>query len=169
MPKMGKARYRDYETDIDVRELISDLFRIHGGMEFSFGTAEEFDEWMIDYLSEGMDSTEGLLALFYRNLWAMADMRERLKNYEDKHEQGLLISLPCPVGTVIYIVNRYWHSVEVGDICGFSECDDVDCFCYKVYVDPDTYENIAIADFGVDWFLTEAEAEEALAKNGRFA
>lgn len=89
---------------------------------------------------------------------------EKLADYEDKQEQGLMIELPCKVGTTIYIVNRYWHSVEIGNICGFAECDDVCCFCYKVYVDPDTYIPVAIADFGVDWFLTEAEAEEALEK-----
>ena len=91
---------------------------------------------------------------------------KELKTLKDKQEQGLLIELPCPVGTVIYIVNRYWHSVEIGNICGISECDDVDCFCYKVYVDPDSYENILISEFGKEWFLTEAEAEEALANMG---
>lgn len=34
-------------------------------------------------LSIEPDSQIGLLALFYRNLWAMADLRERLKYYED--------------------------------------------------------------------------------------
>lgn len=94
----------------------------------------------------------------------VAEWLKELQALKDKQEQGLLIELPCPVGTVIYIVNRYWHSVEIGNICGISECDDVDCFCYKVYVDPDSYENILISDFGKEWFLTEAEAEEALAR-----
>ena len=107
-------------------------------------------------------AVDGIAKCFEESADTIEQLAEELKQYKDKQEQGLLISLPCPVGTVIYIVNRYWHSVELGNICGFAECDDVDCFCYKVYVDPDTYENIAIADFGVDWFLTEAEAEEAL-------
>ena len=96
----------------------------------------------------------------------LIECQKELQAFKDKQEQGLLISLPCKVGTVIYIVNRYWNAVEIGNICGFAECDDVDCFCYKVYVDPDTYIPIAIADFGTEWFLTEAEAEEELAKMG---
>ena len=112
------------------------------------------------------DGSVGIAECRYYNYEDFQKLAKKLADYEDKQEQGLLISLPCPVGTVIYIVNRYWHSVEIGNICGFAECDDVCCFCYKVYVDPDTYIPVAIADFGVDWFLTEAEAEEALAKMG---
>lgn len=37
------------------------------------------------------DGKIGLIAVFYRNLWAMADLRERLKKYEDLEEQGKLI------------------------------------------------------------------------------
>lgn len=43
---------------------------------------------MVDYLKDGIDSIEGLIALFYRNLWAMADLRERLKVYEDEEEKA---------------------------------------------------------------------------------
>lgn len=59
---------------------------------------------MASMLSVGIDSTIGLLALFYRNLWAMADLREKLKYYEDAEEQGLLLRLPCKIGSDVYIV-----------------------------------------------------------------
>lgn len=127
----------------------------------------------VEYLRRTADTFEksgygvdGITKCFKESADAIEQLAEELKQFKDKQEQGLLIELPCKVGTVIYIVNLYWHSVEIGNICGFAECDDVCCFCYKVYVDQDTYIPVAIADFGVEWFLTEAEAEEALAKMG---
>ena len=52
---------------------------------------EEFEEYMGEMLSLEIDSKIGLLALFYRNLWAMADLREKLKEFEDLEE---LIGIP---------------------------------------------------------------------------
>lgn len=81
--KDGKARYRDYDLDEDARVLTRVLLKDHAGSDDAFTCDDDFDDWMIDYLQDGMDSTEGLIALFYRNLWAMADLREALKAYED--------------------------------------------------------------------------------------
>ena len=81
--KDGKARYRDYDIDIDARELTRQLLKDHAAGDDAFTCDEDFDEWMVDYLRDGMDSIEGLIALFYRNLWAMSELRERLKDYED--------------------------------------------------------------------------------------
>ena len=90
--KDGKAMYRDYDIDIDARELTEYLYKKYAEIEPSPTAPDElFDDWMLDDLQKGMDSIEGVLALLYRNLWAMADMRERLKAYEDKQEQGLLV------------------------------------------------------------------------------
>lgn len=79
----GKARYRDYDLDEDARVLARELLKDHAGGDDAFTNDEDFDDWMADYLQDGMDSVEGLIALFYRNLWAMADLREVLKAYED--------------------------------------------------------------------------------------
>ena len=59
------------------------LLKDHAGGDDAFTNDEDFDDWMVDYLHDGMDSVEGLIALLYRNLWAMADLREALKAYED--------------------------------------------------------------------------------------
>ncbi len=91
----------------------------------------------------------------------ISDMANKLREYEDAEEQGLLLRLPCKVGTHIYIVNHYW--IDEGSICGLAECDDIDCACFKVYEDPDTYTMVAFNEFGITWFLSEAEAEQALA------
>lgn len=100
--KEGKARYRDYEMDIDARELTRKLLKDHVTDD------EDFDDWMMDYLQYGTDSIVGLIALFYRNLWAMADLHQRLKYYEDLEEQGKLLKLPCAVGDTVYTN----HSVQ---------------------------------------------------------
>ena len=155
--KDGKAMYRDYDTDIDARELAEYLYKKYAEIEPSPTAPDElFDDWMLDDLQKGMDSIEGVLALLYRNLWAMADMRERLKAYEDKEEQGLLIELPVRIGEVIY-------SVECGEIVTDS--------LYSVNKDNkglwaiNQYGGI-IGRFGNTVFATRSEAEEALAKMG---
>ena len=98
------ARYRDYNLDVDSRWLVRNLAKDICGEDFKDLSDEEVDEYMASMLSAGIDSTIGLLALFYRNLWAMADLREKLKYYEDAEEQGLLLRLPCKIGSDVYIV-----------------------------------------------------------------
>ena len=101
----GWARYRDYCLDIDARELTRKLLKDYADGDNSFTDDNDFEDWMMDYLQDGMDSLEGLIALFYRNLWAIADLRERLKYYEDLEEQGKLLKLPCAVGDTMYQLN----------------------------------------------------------------
>ena len=100
------ARYRDYNLDVDSRWLIRNLVKDICGEDFKDLSDEEVDDYMDSMLSVEIDSTIGLLALFYRNLWAMADLREKLKYYEDAEEQGLLLRLPCKVGDTLYRVNK---------------------------------------------------------------
>ena len=97
------ARYRDYNLDVDSRWLVRNLAKDICGEDFKDLSDEEVDEYMASMLSVGIDSTIGLLALFYRNLWAMADLREKLKYYEDAEEQGLLLRLQCKVGDTVYV------------------------------------------------------------------
>ena len=46
-------------------------------------TDEELGGVMLDWLQFGEQEPEGVLAILYRALWAMAELRERLKLYED--------------------------------------------------------------------------------------
>lgn len=89
------AGYRDYDLDIDSRQLVRNLMKDMCDEDLSGMSGEEFDEYMGEMLSVEMDSLVGLLALFYRNLWAMANLRETLKKYEDLEEQDRLVKLPC--------------------------------------------------------------------------
>lgn len=105
--KDGEARYRNFETDIDARDLARNLmvvFEQWKSMEYGLDADNElvdddiFDDSMLEYLSEDITTMKGLIALFYRNLWAMAELRERLKYYEDLVEQGRFSEIPCKIG-----------------------------------------------------------------------
>lgn len=83
-----RARYRDYELDIDARELARKLMVTYD----IWNTAEDaepltddeiFDESIGEYLSDSMDGLSGFIALFYRNLCVQAELWSRLKSYED--------------------------------------------------------------------------------------
>lgn len=91
--KDGNARYRERGLDIDARELARKLLVKYAEGDDSFTCDEDFDEYIYDCLQYGMENIEGLIALFYRNLWAMADLHDRLKYYEDLEEQEVATSL----------------------------------------------------------------------------
>lgn len=84
----------------------------------------------------------------------------KLAAYEDAEEQGLLLWLPCKVGDNVYIIEQY--GIEEARITGISEADDINCFCFEVYIDPDCHEIIALEEFNDTWFLTKEEAEAKL-------
>lgn len=100
------VRYRDYERDIDAREFAKQLLEKFTGKVYSFESDEDFDEYILDCLQDGADSIEGLIALFYWNMVSMAELREKLKSYEDLDEQGLLLRLPCEIGTHLWRVTK---------------------------------------------------------------
>lgn len=87
------AMYRDYDGDYDARELARVLFKAHTGLELP-EEDEEFGWFMSECICEELDTISGVLALLYRNLWAMAELHDRLKYYEDLEEEGRLIVLP---------------------------------------------------------------------------
>lgn len=170
--KDHNATYRDFKKEVDARDFIRKIGTQFG--IFEKGCAEliddeSFDETMIDYLQYGYDTKEGLIALFYRNLWAQADLYITLKYYEDLEKQGLLLKLPCAVGDTVYTncsmqgwyfrkENRPYAAKVV--FIGFNGSDN--------YINID-FENghmlqFKFSDIGKTVFLTQAEAEEALKK-----
>ena len=115
----GNTRYRDFEIDIDARELAKGMLKEMTEDAVSFESDEDFDDWMGCYIGEdGISTPRGLIANFYQNLWAMAELREKLKYYEDLEEQGRLLVLPCRVGDTVYeileetVPNRYFYISE---------------------------------------------------------
>ena len=161
------ARYRDYNLDIDSRELVRNLVKDICDEDLTDLSDEEFDEYMGSMLSVEMDSEIGLLALFYRNLWAMADLREKLKEYEDLEGQGLLLRLPCKVGDTVYRINKgakepiikmrvlQVHFKQLHKNRTIIRIDTIN--------DNDMGENCyLLEDFGKTVFLTKSEAEAKL-------
>ena len=164
-----EAWYRDYDNDISARMLARLLLKIFAGRGSAFTSDEDFDEYMAGCLKDGFDSIEGLIALLYRNLRAMADLHAYLKYYEDLQEQGRLLELEnkydkVTIGTEVFIVRD--KSFKTGSICNISEWwNDIDGFhgWYKASIPGHrgNYE-FEYADFGKTVFLTREEAEEAL-------
>lgn len=77
------ARYRDFEMDMDARDFARNLMTTLTDDELPVDD-DAFDEEVLENLQyDPFGSVIGLIALFYRNLWAMADLRERLQAYED--------------------------------------------------------------------------------------
>ena len=128
--KDGVARYRDFETDIDCRDLARKLMVDYGlwkgipehGLDADNELVDDdiFDESILENLWYGLDTLEGLIALFYRNLWAMADLRTKLKNYEDMEEQGRLIELPCAVGDTVWVLYTESKTTEEKKVIGID-------------------------------------------------
>ena len=166
--KDGNARYRDFETDIDARILTRLLLKKYAEGDDAFTCDDDFDEQMMNALQYGTDSIEGLIALFYRNLWAMAELRERLKKYEDAEENGLLLKLPCKVGDTVYEISRiepYRNPAirEMGIVDILLRDNDMYFTLQDLY--DEYYDNsILSTEFGKTVFLTKEEAEQALEK-----
>ena len=80
----------------------------------------------------------------------------KLAEYENLEEQGLLLRLPCKVGTKVYAINRIIDYGEVGD-------ESIYCYSiiereFQIYMMMD-YGKLV---FGGNVFLTKAEAEQKL-------
>lgn len=101
---------------------------------------------------------------------------ERLAELEDKIENGMLIELPCNVGTIVYQIykdcSKCSHFKETGweyDCwCDFDSEESKTMFEFDgdndcVYIIEETeFTFNHIKDFGKDLFLTKAEAEKKL-------
>lgn len=188
--KDHKARYRDYDMDIDARELAMQLLNKFADTPNEFTSDEDFDDFILDSTQYGTDDILGLISIFYRNLWAMADLRECLAEYEDigllpeqikevdrlyaekckeltelQRNKGNLLKLPCAVGDTVYEINRTRNTVSEFTVKGF------DISKYGIFVEwvlaNGIYNNLSgfnDSEIGKTVFLTQAEAEAALKK-----
>lgn len=83
---------------------------------------------------------------------------EKLAAYEDAEEQGLLLRLPCKVGTEVYNIT-WWDDVQEKVVVkGKTYCRTV----HKHKVTKSTFSYFDIDEFGKTIFLTKAEAEAKL-------
>ena len=93
-----------------------------------------------------------------------------LKEYRDLEEQGLLLKLPCKVGTTVYVIYTiyecdndymdcimefpYRYQCERGFKCEYEH--------EKLVVSPESFDFKMLDNFNITVFLTKEEAEEKL-------
>lgn len=95
---------------------------------------------------------------------------KHLAEYEDLEEQGLLLKLPCKIGTTVYVIDTIYE----------CDCDYVDCIMEfpdwyqcergfkceyeheKLVVRPESFDFKMLDNFNKTVFLTKEEAEEKL-------
>lgn len=170
--KDGLSRYRDFEIDMDARDFARNLMTTLVNEDMSLDDELFDDEIMENLIYDQFSDVKGLIALLYRNLWAMSDLREHLKSYEDAEETGLLIRPKCRLGNIVYALwsipteARYViYPAEVKEI-SLSSTNARKMIMYKL--EPiffrGRYNKYYDDDFGKLVFLTESEAEQALAK-----
>ena len=144
------ARYRDCDMDIDARELVRKLLVNLAEGDDAFTCDEDFDDWMCDYMSEGIDSMEGLIAVFYTNIWAMADLEEQgklLKEWipsEEPPESGKYVLLSFE-NFSIPLVGQYKEDEE-GAGAFYIGDDEESCISQDIIVNawmalPELYKN----------------------------
>lgn len=165
--KDALARYRDFKTDEDARVLTRQLLKKYAGGDDAFTCDEDFDAEMLELLQYGTDTIEGLIALFYRNLWAMSELRESLKAYEDAEEQGLLLKLPCKVDDTAYYVHREYcdrtkkWTDHIDEVIVDSFVLNVNLFVnVSLYIGGDRFSKTLTPYKTL--FFTKEEAEQAL-------
>ena len=133
---------------------------------------EQYAEWLEELKSYKDIGTPKELKELKENgaftgleLAKLAIMQKELKSYKDLEEQGLLVRLPCKVGTEVFaILSRDSHctkcqikKIEIrptifGKICYFAEPVAQRGCCFRYF---DT-------EFGKVIFLTREEAEKKL-------
>ncbi len=94
---------------------------------------------------------------------------DKLWEYENAEEQGLIVKLPCKVGDYLYCVNKYKKSdaqykVFKCYISNYTHCkDEIDDYLTVRFVEENIIDVLVYPIMiGEHYFLTEAEALQAL-------
>ena len=87
---------------------------------------------------------------------------ERLADYEDAEEQGLLVRLPCKVGGHVYTVGLHNVIRKFTVTSIYLTTTDSNIWC--ISRDETVKFNFRIEEFGTRVFLTKEEAEKALSE-----
>lgn len=93
----------------------------------------------------------------------------KLVEYEDLEEQGLLIKLPCKIGTIVYMIDTIYECKHDYN-CPLDLLDKCKCECgrdceyeYEEFIArPISFKLDMVDNFGKTVFLTKEEAEEEL-------
>lgn len=112
----GWARYRDYDTDIDARDLARKLLERYEPEQPLPEENRALEEFLYDELQySALDHAGALVALMYAMIWSMADLREHLNAYEGTGlEPGEIADLMISKATAETIVQQYEDAEEQG-------------------------------------------------------
>ena len=96
----------------------------------------------------------------FRGDFGSANVLNRLAEYEDLEEQGLLLRLPVKIGDTIYAIRyREENNFVVVETKIIEIRQNVNGIFFKPLISHKAYK---IDDFGKEVFLTQAEAEQKL-------
>lgn len=106
----------------------------------------------------------------YKNtLQCILDCFERLAQYEDAEEQGLLVRLPCKVGDTVWFLTKSFdienetHNYSISEyIVTETRGNKFNPLWYMASNGEDTHRDFHPTEIGKTVFLTREEAEEAL-------
>lgn len=76
------AWYRNFDKDMNLLDFIREFGKVEKAGALPADN-EVLGEMLLDGLQYGIDNPFGRVALVYNLMWAMADLREGLKAYED--------------------------------------------------------------------------------------
>ena len=131
----------------------------------AFGMAIQALEEIQAYRELG--TVEGIVNLFNNQRTiiatqheALAEKSKELRALKDAEEQGLILHLPCKVGTPVYMI----ASDCGGDTldCRYRDCEG--CSYLYSFVEENKFDTYMVDDIGKTVFLTKEEAEQALQK-----
>lgn len=153
--KDGEAWHRDFDREISLRNMMREIYKAYfKDYDEQLDDDEILDTMFLENLQDPEEDLMGLISVFNMLAWSNADLRERLKHYEDLEEQGRLIELPCKPGDTVYEIiedeipgyHAYIGKYEVQDVSAkaVKYCDD-----WVEY----NYANL---------YFSEQEAKEAL-------
>ena len=117
---------------------------------------------VIEHCSKTCDMTEGIAkargheleSIESNQFWEHYQVRawlKELKQYKYLEEQGLLLRLPCKVGTKVYAINIIIDYGEIGDEATYS---------YSII--EREFQIYMMMDYGKLVFLTQTEADQKL-------
>lgn len=95
----------------------------------------------------------------------LAEWLEELKSYKEAEEQGLLVRLPCKVGTEVFVIFpgiNHYSKCQIKKIEIKSNIFEKTCYFIEPVVRRGQYLKYFNNEFGETIFLTKEEAEKKL-------
>lgn len=125
----------------------------------------------IDGFAYGKSGIKRMSKDFHRGSFECTALIERLAEYEDLEEQGLLIRFPCKVGDTVYVPEKSLDIISEYVVDEITICknpfksggDFIICFGWDFISGSDSYmSGFEYSDIGKTVFLTYEDAEQKL-------